>query len=142
TAASGRPELSCSVPLSLSGAGPCTRRPDHVGIPVPRPFPPSLLRCYGEADCAPRSGVPVRPKPAARSPKPEATWFFLCMIASGAFMKSVLAVLLGVMLVGSGSFVAQSTEPVDTAAVERIRDEGFNRSQLRDTMFWLTDRYG
>ncbi len=37
---------------------------------------------------------------------------------------------------------AQSTERVDIAAIARIRDEGLNRSQIMETMFWLTDRYG
>ena len=37
---------------------------------------------------------------------------------------------------------AQSSEPVDSAAFSKIRDEGLNRSQIMDTMFWLTDRYG
>jgi hypothetical protein len=37
---------------------------------------------------------------------------------------------------------AQTSEPVDSAAFAKIRDEGLNRSQIMDTMFWLTDRYG
>jgi hypothetical protein len=37
---------------------------------------------------------------------------------------------------------AQGPEPVDTAAIAKIRDEGLNRSQVMETMFWLTDRYG
>jgi carboxypeptidase Q len=37
---------------------------------------------------------------------------------------------------------AQATEPVDRAAILKIRDEGLNRSQVMDTAFWLTDRYG
>jgi hypothetical protein len=37
---------------------------------------------------------------------------------------------------------AQSSEPIDTAAIAKIRDEGLNRSQVMDTLFWLTDRYG
>lgn len=36
---------------------------------------------------------------------------------------------------------AQS-EKLDYAAIGRIRDEGLNRSQIMDTVFWLTDRYG
>jgi hypothetical protein len=48
------------------------------------------------------------------------------------------AVLVAVSL----SVAAQSAEPVDTAAIAKIRDEGLNRSQVMDTMFWLTDRYG
>src|SRR5687768_571131 len=37
---------------------------------------------------------------------------------------------------------AQAPERVDTAAVSRIRDEGFNRSQVMETASWLTDVYG
>ena len=57
-------------------------------------------------------------------------------------MKSAAALLLGLSILGSGAFLAQSHEPVDEAAIARIRDEGFNRSQVMDTAFWLTDRYG
>src|SRR5262249_51473356 len=34
------------------------------------------------------------------------------------------------------------TEKLDYAAIARIRDEGLNRSQAMETLFWLTDRYG
>lgn len=57
-------------------------------------------------------------------------------------MKSLAACVLGLSLLGSVAFLAQAVEPVDEAAVARIRDEGFNRSQVMDTAFWLTDRYG
>jgi carboxypeptidase Q len=40
------------------------------------------------------------------------------------------------------SVASQSSEPVDAAAIAKIRDEGLNRSQVMETMFWLTDRYG
>ena len=33
-------------------------------------------------------------------------------------------------------------EPVDHAAIMRIREEGFERSEIMDTLWWLTDRYG
>jgi carboxypeptidase Q len=36
---------------------------------------------------------------------------------------------------------AQS-DRLDYAAIGQIRDEGLNRSQVMDTLFWLTDRYG
>ena len=49
-------------------------------------------------------------------------------------VASVCALTLGL--------AAQTTERLDTAAFSRIRDEGLNRSQIMDTMFWLTDRYG
>lgn len=57
-------------------------------------------------------------------------------------MKPVAILLLGLSILGSGAFLAQTAEPVDEAAIARIRDEGFNRSQVMDTAFWLTDRYG
>lgn len=57
-------------------------------------------------------------------------------------MKSFAAVLLGLSILGSGAFLAQTAEPVDDAAIARIRDEGFTRSQVMETAFWLTDRYG
>jgi hypothetical protein len=38
--------------------------------------------------------------------------------------------------------VAQQMEKLDYAAIGQIRDEGLNRSQVMDTLFWLTDRYG
>jgi hypothetical protein len=37
---------------------------------------------------------------------------------------------------------AQQAERLDFAAIGQIRDEGLNRSQVMDTLFWLTDRYG
>jgi carboxypeptidase Q len=57
-------------------------------------------------------------------------------------MKSLAALVLGLSILGSGVFLAQTGEPVDEAAIARIRDEGLNRSQVMDTAFWLTDRYG
>src|SRR5689334_16028403 len=33
-------------------------------------------------------------------------------------------------------------EKLDLATIGRIRDEGFNRSQVMDHIFWLTDVYG
>ena len=33
-------------------------------------------------------------------------------------------------------------EKLDYAAIAQIRDEGLNRSQAMETLFWLTDRYG
>lgn len=54
----------------------------------------------------------------------------------------MIAAILGLLIVSSDPFLAQTVEPVDTAAIDAIRDEGFNRSQVMDTAFWLTDRYG
>jgi len=36
----------------------------------------------------------------------------------------------------------QPQEKLDYAAIAQIRDEGLNRSQAMETLFWLTDRYG
>jgi carboxypeptidase Q len=38
--------------------------------------------------------------------------------------------------------VPQPQEQLDTASIQKIRDEGLNRSQVMETMFWLTDRHG
>ena len=37
---------------------------------------------------------------------------------------------------------AQQPEKLDFAAIGQIRDEGLNRSQAMETLFWLTDRHG
>ncbi|MEZ5316073.1 MAG: M20/M25/M40 family metallo-hydrolase [Vicinamibacterales bacterium] len=57
-------------------------------------------------------------------------------------LTSTAAIVALVAAAMSGSIAAQSAERVDTAAIAKIRDEGLNRSQVMDTMFWLTDRYG
>src|SRR5919198_5687085 len=49
------------------------------------------------------------------------------------------------ILVGLIAFVAPTvaqSEKLDYAAIAQIRDEGLNRSQVMDHLFWLTDRYG
>ncbi|MEI6245928.1 MAG: hypothetical protein WCQ64_12890, partial [Acidobacteriota bacterium] len=55
-------------------------------------------------------------------------------------MKRTLAILLTCVAVGS--LAAQSAEKVDSAAIAKIRVEGLEKSQVAETMFWLTDRYG
>jgi hypothetical protein len=57
-----------------------------------------------------------------------------------AMKKRALVLALSIAAVTIGG--AQSVEPVDTAAIAKIRDEGLNKSQVMETMFWLTDRYG
>jgi hypothetical protein len=54
------------------------------------------------------------------------------------------AVLILVFVAAAGSLpVAQApAEHLDYAAIGRIRDEGFNRSQVMDHIFWMTDVYG
>jgi carboxypeptidase Q len=37
---------------------------------------------------------------------------------------------------------ARQTERIDYSAIGQIRDEGLNRSQAMETLFWLTDRHG
>jgi hypothetical protein len=53
--------------------------------------------------------------------------------------KASVLVLFSVAL--SALPVAQA-EKLDYAAIAQIRDEGLNRSQVMETLFWLTDRYG
>jgi len=50
--------------------------------------------------------------------------------------------ILGVGLVAVLSLVPQATEPVDTAAIAKIRDEGLNRSQVGALFGTLVDRIG
>lgn len=54
--------------------------------------------------------------------------------------KRLIAVLLASVAVAS--LAAQTPEKVDTAAIAKIRAEGLQHSQVAETMFWLTDRYG
>jgi len=37
---------------------------------------------------------------------------------------------------------ARAQEPLDLDAITRIRTEGMDRSEVMDTLWWLTDRYG
>lgn len=57
-------------------------------------------------------------------------------------MKAGVVVLLAALVLGSGAFLAQTVEHIDESAIAKIRDEGLNRSQVMDTVFWLADRYG
>jgi carboxypeptidase Q len=59
------------------------------------------------------------------------------MLRKAAFLVLVLIVSAFVALPG-----AQQADKLDYAAIGQIRDEGLNRSQVMDTLFWLTDRYG
>src|ERR1051326_8992900 len=54
-------------------------------------------------------------------------------------MKRTIAVLC--LLSAVVAFASQS-ERTPTDAVTKIRDEGLNRSQVNETMFWLADAYG
>ncbi len=54
-------------------------------------------------------------------------------------MKRSIAVLA--FLFAAASYMAQAQRPQNDA-IAKIRDEGLNRSQVNDTMFWLADAYG
>lgn len=47
-----------------------------------------------------------------------------------------------VVLLAALPIAAQMSEPLDYDAIFKIKDEGFNRSQVMDTMSWLTDVHG
>ena len=54
-----------------------------------------------------------------------------------------LAVLFSMIVMGLAVGIAQSGERVDAELrLPRFETEGLKRSQVMDTMFWLTDRYG
>jgi len=55
-------------------------------------------------------------------------------------MKRLLSTLL--LLTAVVSLAAQAPEPVDLAAIQKIRDEGLNRSQVMKHLFYLTDVHG
>jgi hypothetical protein len=57
-------------------------------------------------------------------------------------MKRTLIVGLAAGFCGAIAIAAQTAEPVDAAAIAKIRDEGLNRSQVMETLHWLTDRHG
>src|SRR5688572_24688826 len=57
-------------------------------------------------------------------------------------MRWLTAVSCALVALGVVPVRTQSSEPVDTVAIATIRDEALNRSQVMDTAFWLTDRYG
>src|SRR5437588_7582532 len=42
----------------------------------------------------------------------------------------------------TAGFAAQTGETIDYRVLTQIRDEGFNRSQVMDTVSWLADVYG
>lgn len=55
-----------------------------------------------------------------------------------ALLASCTALVLGVFV----SVSAQVAEPMGLASLQRIKEEGFERSKVMDTVWWLTDRYG
>ena len=55
----------------------------------------------------------------------------------------LLPILCLVLLMSGALTLAQSpTENIDLAALQRIKEEGIERSQVMDIAWWLTDRYG
>ena len=53
-----------------------------------------------------------------------------------------LAVLSLIVSAALSAQTVRIAEPVDLAAIAKIRDEALKRSQVEETLFWLTDRYG
>jgi hypothetical protein len=47
-----------------------------------------------------------------------------------------------VVMVAVLAVTAQSVEPVDLEAIQRLKEEGFERSQVMDTAWWLTEAHG
>lgn len=61
-------------------------------------------------------------------------------VTISAMKTRAIAVVLACAAVAA--LAAQTTEKVDSAAIAKIRTEGLEHSQVAETMFWLTDRYG
>lgn len=57
-------------------------------------------------------------------------------------MKRKLLLLSSILLLAVGFITAQVREKIDTAMFSKIKDEGFNRSQVMDILSMLTDVYG
>ena len=49
---------------------------------------------------------------------------------------------LALVMSGALGLAAQSGESVDLGAIQRIKEEGFDRSQVMDTAWWLTEIHG
>src|SRR5688572_6126136 len=62
--------------------------------------------------------------------------------ALSAFALCVVINFAPVAAQGRGGTPAGPQEAIDTAAILKIKDEGFQRSQIMDMMSWLTDVYG
>lgn len=58
-------------------------------------------------------------------------------------MKRLCCYLVVLVLMIVATAPAQMmAEKVDTAAISKMKDEGMNRSQVMETLSWLTDVYG
>ena len=64
--------------------------------------------------------------------------------------RGMLVIAASACVVAAGPLAAQGgrggaqgpQEQIDTTAIQKIKDEGFNRSQVMDMMSWLTDVHG
>ena len=57
--------------------------------------------------------------------------------------KLLILPVVGMALLTAGALgYAQSAEPVDLEAITQIKEEGFERSQVMDIAWWLTDVHG
>ena len=56
--------------------------------------------------------------------------------------RPILIALAAAVALSGALAIAQSAEPVDLDAVTRIKAEGFERSQVMDTAWWLTEVHG
>lgn len=65
-------------------------------------------------------------------------WSYLPVISRARLASALLALTF----LTPAAARSQLTDRADTAVVARIRDEGFNRSQVMETASWLTDVYG
>ena len=54
----------------------------------------------------------------------------------------ILPILGTALLMAGASGLAQSSEPVDLDAITRIKAEGFERTQVMDIAWWLTEVHG
>lgn len=57
-------------------------------------------------------------------------------------MKRYLVLLVVIMVVAPWAVAQMAVEKIDTVAMAKIRDEGMNRSQIMETISYLTDVYG
>jgi carboxypeptidase Q len=55
---------------------------------------------------------------------------------------SVIFFALAAFNLSSLNLAAQSVEPLDTAVISQLKDEGITRSRIMETASWLTDVYG
>ena len=56
--------------------------------------------------------------------------------------RAILSVVLASLVMTVALGRAQSAEPVDLDAITRIKAEGFERSQVMDMAWWLTEVHG